>query len=160
VEARGRGARYEAVRIEVEVVLGAAAATGSSVASEVSLCSPGSGCSWLMLISRLKRNSPLLGLVRLTARHVWLPLCPLRVALPVRRNVFSHSSNESPLEDSAPGSGAPVKNTQDQQSDHGKEPFELKQRHTLLILPSLTAAYSTLRNLFNENDTILNDVLK
>lgn len=51
-----------------------------------------------MLISRLKRNSPLLGLVRLTARHVWLPLCPLRVALPVRLKVFNHSSNESPLE--------------------------------------------------------------
>ena len=64
-----------------------------------------------MLISRLKRNSPLLGLVRLTARQVWLPLCPLRVALPVRLNVFSHSSNESPLEDSAPGSGAPLENT-------------------------------------------------
>lgn len=62
-----------------------------------------------MLISRLKRNSPLFGLVRLTARHVWLPLCPLRVALPVRLKVFSHSSNESPLEASAPGSVPPVK---------------------------------------------------
>lgn len=62
-----------------------------------------------MLISRLKRNSPLLGLVRLTARHVWLPLCPLRVALPVRLKVFNHSNNESPLEVSAPGSMTPVK---------------------------------------------------
>lgn len=62
-----------------------------------------------MLISRLKRNSPLLGLVRLTARHVWLPLCPLRVALPVRLKVFNHSNKESPLEVSAPGSMTPVK---------------------------------------------------
>lgn len=61
-----------------------------------------------MLISRLNRNSPLLGLVRLTARQVWLPLCPLRVALPVRLKVFNHSSKESPLEVSAPGSVAPA----------------------------------------------------
>lgn len=80
----------------------------SSEGSGASLCSPGSGCSWLMLISRLKRNSPLLGLVRLTARHVWLPLWPLRVAFPVRRKVFSHSSSESPLDGSAPGSAVPI----------------------------------------------------
>lgn len=82
-----------------------------SAASGASLCSPGSGCSWLMLISRLKRNSPLFGLVRLTARHVWLPLWPLRVALPVRRKVFSHSSRESPLVLSAPGSTTPAQAT-------------------------------------------------
>lgn len=59
--------KEEAVRIEGDVF---GAVTGGSEASTVSLCSPGSGWSWLMLISRLKRNSPLFGLVRLTARHV------------------------------------------------------------------------------------------
>lgn len=92
-----------------EVFGGITGSSGASTELTVSICSPGSGWSWLMLISRLKRNSPLLGLVRLTALHVWLPLWPLRVALPVRLNVFSHSSNESPLEDSAPGSAPPIK---------------------------------------------------
>lgn len=102
-----RAPAEEAARRGGEVEPEAASATGCSAVSMASACSPASGWSWLMLISRLKRNSPLLGFVRLTARHVWLPLCPLRVAFPVRRNVFSHSSNESPLDASAPGSTLP-----------------------------------------------------
>lgn len=60
--------------------------------------------SWFMWISRLNRKSPLWGFVRLTARQVWFPLWPLRVALPERRKVFSHSSRGSSFE---PSRGTP-----------------------------------------------------
>ncbi len=92
--------------------------TGSSTTSAVSIRLSGSdtgpsGLSWpssslsvcvccsamlrLTLISKLKRKSPLLGLVWLTARHDWLPRYPLLVVFPVCRTVLSQSRRVSPL---------------------------------------------------------------